>query len=87
VGGIRWPTGEVRWGWHIAATLRDLQITIPRRGQGDKTASAAVLTANAFHLTQQPLVLVVPFGKGGWSILSCRVDEGQFRATLGPPVS
>jgi hypothetical protein len=86
VGVIQWPTGEVRWHWHVAATLRDLRITIPKRGHGDKTVRATVVSANTFQLAQQPLVLTVPFGKGGWAITSCIVQERQFRATLGAPI-
>lgn len=85
MGGIQWPTGEVRWGYHLAATLRDLRITIPRTRTGARTLRASLVTANAFQLTQPGLTLVVPFGKGGWPITAITVTAGTVTASLGPP--
>lgn len=85
-GVIEWPTGEVRWGWHVVATVRDLRITIPRRDTvAPRTLRATVVTANRFQLTQRPLLLVVPFAQGGWPLDQVSIVDGTLTAFLGAP--
>jgi hypothetical protein len=86
-GTIRWPTGEVRWAYHRAAALRDVSITIPRGGIGARTAHARIVEMDAFKVRQSPLLLVLPFGTGGWTILDLTIADGYLTATLGPPVT
>ena len=85
-GVIQWPTGEVRWGWHVAATVRDLRITIPRHDTvAPRTLRATIVTANRYQLRQGPLVLVVPFAEGGWPLHEVSIVEGTLTAFLGVP--
>jgi hypothetical protein len=47
-----------------------------------------VVLADAFKMSQQPLMFVAPTERGEWRwpILSVTVTDGALTASLGPPV-
>lgn len=86
---LTWTGAEaqVRWGYHSAATLRDW--TVSRDEHGSLKLYASVVRADAFRLSQRPLVFVVNHPKGSWRwpITELQNEGASVRATLGPKES
>jgi hypothetical protein len=76
---------EVRWGYHLAATLGDWRIT-RAEGSGVLTLSARILSHQTAWLSQQPLVFEARHTKGvwRWSLMSLQHADGWLTATVHP---
>lgn len=77
---MRGEAAELRWGWHQAAALSSWQIN------GD-TATATVVSADAFRVSQRPVTFVTQSPKGytwTWPVHSLQIDGAQLTARLGP---
>lgn len=79
--------GSLRWGYHIAASLRAW--TILRTESGTVQLTATFVTQDAIRLSQQPLVFVASHPKGTWRwpILALQIMGGSLTASLGPKES
>jgi hypothetical protein len=82
--------GTLRWGYHVAATLRDVTITRTRRGG---TLSGGVVTFNRAQtgtngaVARQPPLYFVTLITGGawqWPVKRLEIDAKTVRADLGP---
>lgn len=80
---VRGPAGEVRWGYHTAATVGPWMIT---RDAGALQLTATVTETNAFRISQRPLVFAVPHSHGvwRWPIVEVLIQDGALTARLGP---
>lgn len=77
IGG---QSGEVRWGYHCAATLGQWTVA-------DSTLTATVVNHDAFKVAQAPLMFVVDRPRGQqwrWPVVSLSTDGSTLTATLGP---
>lgn len=74
----------VRWGYHIAATLRAW--TVSRDEAGNLTLSGSLATIDTYRASQRPLVFTA---KGlRWPIVNeLQVADGTLSAFLGPKES
>jgi hypothetical protein len=83
---VRGASAWLRWGYAQAATLRAWTVT---READAWTLSAAVVTTDAFRLSQQPLVFVAPHQGGSWRwpVESLQITDGTLVARLGPKES
>lgn len=75
--------GRVAWGYHRAATLRPCTVT---KTDGVWSLTGTVDTADAFRLSQRPLVFVVPHPHGTWTwpIEELQMAGASLTARLGP---
>jgi len=72
--------------YHLAATVGPWTMTL-ENAAGDLSVSAAVVSADTYRVSQQPLVFVVPRGQGSawrWPVKSLQVADGRLTASLGP---
>lgn len=74
------PTGQIKWGYHRAATVAAWTWTTG----GDLRAT--VTEADAFLLQQAPLTFVVPRPAGAWRwpVITLEVTGAMLYARLGP---
>lgn len=82
---IRGVVGLVKWSYYTAARLEGY--TVRRSQTGQWSLQATIVLADAFKITQRPLVFVAPHDKGEWRwpIESVERDGPHLRAVLGPP--
>jgi len=82
---IRGLTGELRWAYYCAAKVTRYVV---QREDGHWSMTATIADADAFKMTQRPLMFFAPHAKGvwHWQVLRHRIDGDQFHASLGPPV-
>jgi hypothetical protein len=76
--------GTLRWGYHVAAVLREVTITRTRRGA---TLTGGVETVDRFRTRQTPLSFVAPLQGGTawqWPVKRLEIDHRSVRAELGP---
>jgi hypothetical protein len=86
-GGISGVVGAVRWGYYTAAVIEGYTVM----GRGPKGAlrwslTARMVQADAFKLSQRPLVFVALHAQGSWRwpiVTWTRVGD-ELRAELGP---
>jgi hypothetical protein len=76
--------GDVRWGYHSAATLSSWTVVADAAG-GD--LSGAVVTVDTYRVTQRPMVFVAKLSRGEWRwpVESLQIVDGTLTARLGPP--
>lgn len=77
---IRGPVGEVRWGYHCAASLGAWSVE-------DDRLTAKVVHADAFKVSQRPLTFVVnrPLGRTWtWNVGSVQIADETLTAVLDP---
>jgi hypothetical protein len=89
VGEIPGLDGSIYWGYQLAASIRDIRITIPRRGtNGHRTARATLVMTDAFRMAQRPLIFAVRHAKGEWRwpIEEVTLQGGVVTARLGAPL-
>lgn len=84
VGSIKWGTPP---GWYTAAGIHGYTVTCTKAGQW--SLSAQLVLANAFNLSQRPLVFVAKLkdGEWRWPIASMTLDKDtqHISAQLGAP--
>ena len=83
---LRGPSAEVRWAYHRAADLGPWTMTLLDT-HGNVSMTAAVISSDAFRVSQQPLTLVVPRPNGNawrWPIQSLQIAGSTLTASLGP---
>lgn len=82
---IRGVVGQVKWAYYMAAALNGY--TVRRSATGAWSLRGVVVQADAFKLSQRPLVFVAPHDKGEWRwpILDFELQAGTLTARLGPP--
>lgn len=76
--------GTLRWGYHVAADIRDVTITRTRRGA---TLTGGVASFDRFRTTQRPLHFVALLQGGAswqWPVTQLEIDARTVRAELGP---
>lgn len=83
-GSITGVVGQVKWAYYVAAAINGYTVT---RVGPQWSLRATVVTADAFKLSQRPLMFVAPHEKGEWRwpILDYQLAEGALTARLGPP--
>lgn len=84
---IRGDVAWIEWGYYRAAAINGYTVT----GTGPKGARrwalrAHVLLADAFKMTQRPLVFVAPHAHGiwRWPLVTWTREGDTLRAELGP---
>lgn len=81
---IRGSSGEVRWGYHCAASVGPWTITA--EGSGG-TLTATVVSHDASRVSQQPLTFVVtrPGAQPWrWELATLQINGDHLIATLSP---
>jgi starvation-inducible outer membrane lipoprotein len=80
----RGTTGQVKYAYHTAARITGWVLTVHKETRA-VTVAATVDTADAYFLTQTPLVLLLVTRRGvsRWPITRCQVIDRQFHADLG----
>lgn len=81
IGGL---VGEVRWGYHPAASIGKWTIVADASGQ---RLTADIVRSDAYQMAQQPLLFVVerPLGQQWrWAMESLQVSGSALTATLVP---
>jgi len=82
---VRGVSGELRWGYHTAALVRQWTAT---RGQAGWSLEGTLLDARLGRLSQRPLVFEAPLANGRvwrWPILALQITGASaFSAVLGP---
>ena len=86
---IRGVVGQIRWSYYTAAAINGYTVT--RSKAGEWSLSATVVLADAFKISQRPLLFVAPHEKGEWvwPIDTLEYDSrlgSNLRATLGTPL-
>lgn len=83
--------GTLRWGYHVAATLREVTITRTRRGAtlsgGVETFNRMRTGPNGVVAQRPPLYFVTPLQGGTawqWPVRRLEIDARTVRAQLGP---
>jgi hypothetical protein len=77
---IRGPAGEVRWGYHSAASLGAWTVV-------DNHLTAQVVQADDFKVAQRPLTFIVhrPSGRTwSWNVGSLQIAGETLTAVLDP---
>jgi hypothetical protein len=72
---IRGATAEIRWGYHVAATLGSWTLT-------DHVVEASIVTLDTFRVSQSPLTWVV--GSIRRPLEGLQIAGGTLTARLGP---
>jgi hypothetical protein len=82
---VRGIIGQVKWSYYNAAAIHGYAVS--RSEQGQWSLRASVVMADAFKLSQRPLVFVAPTQRGDmrWPITDLNLSEGVLVANLGPP--
>lgn len=85
---IRGVDARLQWGYATAAALTAWTVTKPDDG-GPWTLTAAIVSLDAFRVTQRPLVVVVPHATGvwRWPVVELQIVDASLTATLGPKES
>lgn len=82
---LRGATGSIRWGYHVAAQLRDWTVTPSK----DKpwALRASIVTSDAFKVQQRPLTFATKVGveELALSIQSLQINGTTLTALLQPP--
>jgi hypothetical protein len=75
--------GSLRWGYHVAASIRDATITRTRRGA---TLVGGVASFDRFRTSQKPLyfVALITGGAWQWPVKRLEINDKTVRAELGP---
>jgi hypothetical protein len=77
-----WAAAEIRWGYHVAASLTACELLVSEKGD---RLTAHVAHGDPFRLAQRPLVFrinqAVPWV---WPIESLTVEGDAVTAHLGP---
>lgn len=84
---IRGHVASITWHYYTAAALEAYTVTFDRERR-QWTVVATVVHADAYKMTQRPLVLVATIKDGAWRwpVLEARVENGRLLATLGAPL-
>lgn len=79
--------GTLRWGYHVAATIREWTIS---RAKRHATLTGGVESFDRFRTGQRPLYFVTLL-QGGvswqWPVRRLEIDSRGVRATLGPQMA
>ncbi len=78
---LTWNGGEIRWAYHVAASVRSWTLT---SGNGGRTLTGDIEAVDAFRVAQAPLRFTVPSKRWSWPIESLQIADGRFTARLGP---
>jgi hypothetical protein len=75
--------GSLRWGYHVAASIRDWTITRTAR---TSTLTGGVASVDRFRTTQRPLyfVALIQGGAWQWPVVRLEINDRTVRAELGP---
>lgn len=84
---IRGKVAAVKWAYYTAAAIEGYTVT-HEAGAWSVSGTLVPGAVDAYKMAQRPLFFVAPFKGGAWRWEIKRVDrrEGQFVATLAPPV-
>lgn len=82
---VRGVRAEIRWAYYVAATVNGFTVS---RARGVWTVSAHLVSADAFKLSQRPLLFAASHNGGEWlwpvqTVTRC--DASTFAAILDPP--
>lgn len=78
----RWAAADVRWGYHVAASLTGVELVVNSAGSA---LTAHVAQADTFRLSQQPLVLFINRATPWrFPIDSLQIVGDSCNARLGP---
>jgi hypothetical protein len=82
---VKGVIGQVKWSYYNAAAIHGYAVS--RSAEGQWSLRASVVMADAFKLSQRPLVFVAPTQRGDmrWPIVDLNLAEGALVATLGQP--
>lgn len=85
-GSITGVVGQVKWSYYTAAAINGYVVT--RSTDNRWSLRGTIVLADAFKLSQRPLVFVAPTQKGDmrWPIVDIQIAKGEVTAQLGPPV-
>ena len=85
-GSITGVVGRIEGSYFVAAAINGYTVT--RSETNDWSLRATVVQADAFKLTQRPLVFVAPTNQGAmrWPITVIEQGPSELRAKLGPPL-
>lgn len=61
---FRGESAELRWGYHVAATVKDWELT--PQDSSRFTVTARVVSSDAFRVTQRPIVFTVQRKASVW---------------------
>jgi len=81
---FRGAEGELRWGYHSAATLKDWELT--PKDASSFTVTARIVSSDAFRVSQRPIAFTVPRQAGAWKwpVQELQVVGETLTALLGP---
>ena len=86
--------GAVKWHHYTAAAINNYTVSPVNKARTTWSLTATVVLADAFNMSQTPLVFVAKHAKGEWRFpivaFIRRPDghyQGMFTATLGAPLS
>jgi hypothetical protein len=86
--------GAIKWGHYTAAAINGYTVTPTSKARTEWSLRATVVLADAFKMTQSPLVFVAKHRRGEWRFpivgMERRRDglyQGPFSARLGPPIN
>jgi hypothetical protein len=90
VGRLTGVVGRITWAYYNAAAINGYTVT---RSHDNRWAlTGTIVTADAFKLTQRPLMFVAPHARGTWRwpIRDLELQPNartptSIRAILGPP--
>jgi hypothetical protein len=77
-------TGTLRWGYHVAGTLRAWTVT--KTDEAGLVLTAQIQELNAFRIKQRPLMFVVAHTQGvwRWPVTAVQMADTTLTASLGP---
>jgi hypothetical protein len=77
--------GHVKWAYYTAAAVNGYKVT--RSADNRWSLRGTIVLADAFKLSQRPLMFVAPTEKGEWRwpIVDLQIISGELTAQLGPP--
>ena len=80
---VHGPTGELRWSYHLAASLGPWTM---HSENAQLTLTASVVSQDVYAVSQRPLTFVVPRPSGDWrwKVLTLQIVDGSLSATLDP---
>jgi len=87
---LRGVVGQICWSYYAAARLEGYRVRRDKK-TGAWSLAGRVVHADAFKLSQKPLVFVAPFMRNGtpgewrWPIQELNIQDGVVTAALGPP--
>ena len=85
ITGVR---GTLRWGYHVAATVRDWTVT--RTARSSTLQGSVEDDVDRFRTAQTPLFFVAMIQGGSawqWPVKRLEIDARTVRAELGPQVT